>query len=97
MSQVRRHFHTLDLIIPLVRLHLPPFPSRLRISFLPHGVREYSPLLAGSSKGDNSGSLDFRAYNVGADFTYELRDDKFLEAHARGISHGNIEFEPPGD
>lgn len=103
--------HTLDLVVPLVWAPIyyffPPVSQAdhpvketvLNLISSLADVLEHFPLLAGSFQRDESGSLNIHADNVGADFIYELRNEKFPGPHVQGIDPRNLDFglPPPGD
>ena len=62
-------------------------------------VLEHFPLLAGTIKPDESGSLHVYSENVGADFIYELKNEPFPGAHVPGLDPRGLEIglPVPGD
>ncbi|KAF9643109.1 hypothetical protein BDM02DRAFT_3123852, partial [Thelephora ganbajun] len=103
--------HTLDLIAPLVWAPIyyffPPVSQadhpvkETILNFISSlaDVLEHFPLLAGSIKYDDSGNLNIHSDNVGADFVYELRNEKFPGAHVQGLEPRGIDIglPAPGD
>ena len=62
-------------------------------------VLEHFPVLAGSFRPDDAGNLNIHSDGVGADFIYELRNEKFPGEHVEGINPRGLEFglPVPGD
>ena len=103
--------HTLDLIVPLVWAPIyyffPPVSQAdhpvketvLNLISSLADVLEHFPLLAGAIKPDDSGTLNIYSDNVGADFVYELRNEKFPGTHVQGLDPRALEFglPAPGD
>jgi hypothetical protein len=99
--------HTLDLVVPLV--WAPIFYFFPPVSQADHPVKEtvlnlissladvleHFPLIAGSFKRDDSGNLYVHADNVGADFVYELRNEKFPGPSAHGLDPKGLLMELP--
>ena len=103
--------HTVDLVVPLVWAPIyyffPPVSQAehpvketiLNLISSLADVLEHFPLLVGSFKRDEAGDLYIHSDNVGSDFVYELRNERFPGQHAQGLDPRNIEFglPPPGD
>lgn len=100
--------HALDLVVPLV--WTPTFYFFPPVSQADHPVKEtvlnlissladvleHFPLLGGTVKPDDSGNLKIHSDGVGADFIYELRDQKYPGVHVQGLSPRGAEIGPPG-
>ena len=103
--------HTLDLVVPLV--WAPIFYFFPPVSQADHPVKEtvlnlissladvleHFPFLAGSFKHDDSGNLNIHADHFGADFIYELRNERFPGPHVHGLDPRDpiIGLPAPGD
>ena len=103
--------HTMDLIVPPVWAPIyyffPPVSQAdhpvketvLNLISSLADVLEHFPVLAGSFRRDDSGNLDIHSDDVGADFIYELRNQKFPGEHVEGINPRGLIFgiPVPGD
>ena len=99
--------HTLDLVVPLVWAPIyyffPPVSQAdhpvketvLNLISSLADVLEHFPVLAGSFRHDDSGNLDIHSDDVGADFIYELRNQKFPGEHVEGINPRGLNFGLP--
>ena len=99
--------HTLDLIVPLVWTPIyyffPPvsqvdYPVKETVPNLITSlidVLEHFPLLAGTIKPDGSEGHKIHSDNVGADFIYELRNEKFPGVHVDGLDPRGLDFGIP--
>jgi len=103
--------HTMDLVVPLVWAPIyyffPPVSQAdhpvketvLNLISSLADVLEHFPVLAGSFRPDDAGNLNIHSDGVGADFIYELRNEKFPGEHVEGINPRGLEFglPVPGD
>ena len=99
--------HTLDLVVPLVWAPIyyffPPVSQAdhpvketvLNLISSLADVLEHFPLLAGSIKPDQSGNLNIHSSGVGADFVYELRNEKFSGEHDQGLDPRGLDIGLP--
>ena len=99
--------HTLDLIVPLVwtpiyyffppvsQVDYPVKETVLNLISSLADVLEHFPLLAGTIKPDGSGGHKIHSDNVGADFIYELRNEKFPGVHVDGLDPRGLDFGIP--
>jgi len=58
-------------------------------------VLEHLPVLAGSFRPDDAGNLNAGLDGVGADFIYELRNEKFPGEYVERINPRGLEFGLP--
>jgi hypothetical protein len=99
--------HILDLVVPLVWTPIyyffPPVSQAdhpvketvLNLISSLAEVLERFPLLAGTIKPNDSGNLYIHSDNVGADFVYELRNERFLGGLVQDLNPRGFDTGPP--